>query len=196
VPVAIHPREIAGRWSRGVALDVHVVSSIYLGVDSYGHNQYDTKRSEMGELLYRLKYRADREAVAPIVETVAEYLKERLSYFDVIVPVPASTPRSLPPVLTVAKAFGNAIGVPVIECVRTTRATPQLKNIYDPAERKKLMDGLYAIDATHTKGKKILLFDDLYRSGTTMNAIAEELYTSGNATDVVVLTLTYTGSNR
>ncbi len=36
----------------------------------------------------------------------------------------------------------------------------------------KLVDGLYAVDPAHTAGKNILLFDDLFRSGTTMNAIS------------------------
>jgi competence protein ComFC len=97
VAVEIHPREITVRWRQGVALDMQTVSSTYLGVNSYGHDQHDSKRSEMGELLYRLKYKGDREAITPIVETVAEYLKERLSFFDPIVPVPASVTRSLPP---------------------------------------------------------------------------------------------------
>lgn len=194
--VEIHPREITGRWRQGVALDMQTVSSTYLGVNSYGHDQYDSKRSEMGELLYRLKYKGDREAITPLVETVAEYLKERLSFFDLIVPVPASVTRSLPPVLTVARALGSAVSVPVIECVGTTRPTAQLKNVSDPEERKRLMEGLYAVDGTHTQGKKVLLFDDLYRSGTTMNAITEALYTSGGAADVVALTLTCTRSNR
>jgi competence protein ComFC len=99
-------------------------------------------------------------------------------------------------VLTVARAVGSAISIPVIACVTTTRPTAQLKNVDDPEERKKLMEGLHAVDATHTQGKKVLLFDDLYRSGTTMSAIAETLYASGGAADVLALTLTYARSNR
>lgn len=196
MPVEIHPREITGRWRKGYALDMQTVSSTYIGVDSYGHDRYDSKRSEMGELLYRLKYRADAGAVPPIAETVAEFLKNNVSFFDLIIPVPESATRSLPPVLTVARAVGSAISIPVIACVTTTRPTAQLKNVDDPEERKKLMEGLHAVDATHTQGKKVLLFDDLYRSGTTMSAIAETLYASGGAADVLALTLTYARSNR
>jgi predicted amidophosphoribosyltransferase len=49
----------------------------------------------MGELLYRLKYRADAGAVPPIAETVAEFLKNNVSFFDLIIPVPESATRSL-----------------------------------------------------------------------------------------------------
>src|SRR3954468_2065028 len=37
-----------------------------------------------------------------------------------------------------------------------------------PEERRKALDGLYAVDVSKTAGKKILLFDDLFRSGATM----------------------------
>lgn len=41
---------------------------------------------------------------------------------------------------------------------------------------------------------KILLFDDLYRSGATMNAITEVLYDEGYADDIYALTITRTRS--
>jgi competence protein ComFC len=196
VTIDIDPRKITGRWRKGFALDVQTLSSTYLGQNAFGHDQYDTKRSGIGELLYRLKYRGDAGAVSPIVDTVVKFLTKRPPSFDLIIPVPASATRSLPPVMTVAKAVGSAINIPVIECVTTTRPSAQLKDVSDPEERKKLMNGLYAVDATHTQGKRILLFDDLYRSGTTMNAITEILYASGGAADVLALTLTCTRSNR
>jgi competence protein ComFC len=45
------------------------------------------------------------------------------------------------------------------------------------------------------KGKCLLLFDDLFRSGATMNAITQSLYEHG-AADVFALTITQTRSNR
>jgi competence protein ComFC len=45
-------------------------------------------------------------------------------------------------------------------------------------------------------GQGILLFDDLYRSGATMDAITAELYESGKAMDVFALTITRTRSNQ
>ena len=55
--VAIHPRRIVGNWRSGIALDVHTVRSTHLGVNEFGHDVFDTERSELGELLHRLKYR-------------------------------------------------------------------------------------------------------------------------------------------
>ncbi len=36
---------------------MHTISSTFLGYNEYGHAQYDTTRSTLGELLYQLKYR-------------------------------------------------------------------------------------------------------------------------------------------
>lgn len=54
--VNINPKKLAGRWRAGYALDHHTTSSVYLGDDELGHPAFDTKRSEIGELLYQLKY--------------------------------------------------------------------------------------------------------------------------------------------
>ena len=75
-----------------------------------------------------------------------------------------------------------------------TRNVPQLKNISDLDERAKLLEGLHAVDKSVTRDKSVLLFDDLYRSGATMNAITTELYETGEATDVFALTITRTRS--
>jgi competence protein ComFC len=128
----INPQKIVGKWQSGIALDVHTLSSTYLGVNEQGHEVYDTKRSELGELLYRLKYKSDTAAANDIVTTAAEYLKPHLSKFDVIVPVPPSGIRPVQPVITLAKGIGKALGVPVVECVGLTRSATQLKGVIDP----------------------------------------------------------------
>lgn len=46
-----------------------------------------------------------------------------------------------------------------------------------------------------TARKRVLLFDDLYRSGSTLNAITDVLLQAGQATSVSVLTLTRTRSH-
>ena len=49
--------ELKGNWKKGFACDVHTLSSTYLGVNAWGHDKYENTRSEMGELLYKLKYK-------------------------------------------------------------------------------------------------------------------------------------------
>jgi competence protein ComFC len=68
--------------------------------------------------------------------------------------------------------------------------------VTDPEKRKELVDGLYAVDHVYTASKNILLFDDLFRSGTTMNAITDVLMQQGKSKSVCALTITKTRSNQ
>ena len=194
--VAIHPQKIDGKWHSGIALDFHTTSSTPIGHNEYGHMQFDTVRPEIAELLYQLKYKGNQAAAQGIVATAAAYLQPHRTRFDLIIPVPPSTARPVQPVLVMANGIGAAVQLPVIQCVTPTRATTQLKGVTDPNERKELLVGLYAVDARYTSGKNVLLFDDLFRSGSTMNAITDVLLQQGRAASVCVFTVTRTRSNQ
>lgn len=116
--------------------------------------------------------------------------------FDLIIPVPPSGKRPLQPVIVLARGIGKKLGLPVVECVTTTRPATQLKGVKDSEKRKELLDGLYAVDRTYTQGKSILLFDDLYRSGATMNAVTDLLVSQGEAEVVRILAITKTRNTR
>ena len=190
------PHEIFGKWNRGYALDVHTLSSIPAGEDEFGHPQFDTTRSEIGELLYRLKYRSDTSAVNEIVDAVQHLLTQWRPGVEILVPTPASSPRAIPPVLVLAKAISIRMGIPLVDCVKKTRETQSLKNVDDPAERRKMLDGLYDLEPSLTRGKRVMVFDDLFRSGATMNAITSLLLGKGMAKAVSALAITKTRSNR
>jgi competence protein ComFC len=192
----INPQKIEGNWKKGIALDVHTVSSTYTGVNEFGHDTFENQYSELGDLLHRLKYKHDLSVVEEIVASVVEFLKQYPKAVDIIVPVPPSAKRANQPVITVAKGISIALGLPLAECVTPTRETTALKGVTDPAKRKELVSGLYAVDSSKTTGRNILLFDDLYRSGTTLNEITDILLKDGKAASVRVLTLTRTRSNR
>jgi predicted amidophosphoribosyltransferase len=194
--IEINPQKIRGRWSSGHSLDFHTISSTPTGENAYGHMQFDTVRPPVAELLYRLKYRGDKSVVAEISTAAAAFLRHQGRRIDLIVPVPPSAVRSVQPVILLAQAIGTTLEVPVAFCVTTTRATGQLKNITDPAERAEALVGLYAVDASQTRGKAILLFDDLFRSGSTLNAITSLLLGDGTAAQVDVLTVTRTRRNQ
>lgn len=196
--VEIHPRKIRGKWAEGYALDLHTTSSEFLGYDGYGHPQFETVRSELGELLYKLKYRADPSAVDLIAETAAEFLKEKWRIdVDLIVPVPPSdTSRKRQPVLEVATAISERIGIELcLDGVVKVKQTPQLKNVFDFKERIAALEGAFTVEKAKIQGKRVLLFDDLFRSGATMNTITECLMTDGGADVVYALTLTRTRSS-
>lgn len=188
-------RKILGKWRDGYALDIHTVSSTFIGYDEFGHPRFETTRSEVGELLYRLKNKADRTVLPRIVDAVQVLLKEWAPQVDALVPVPPSARRSVQPVTVLAQEISGRIGIPLIDCVSRIRDVPQLKNVYDLDERARLLEGLHKIDQSVT-GKRVLLFDDLYRSGATMNAITADLYEIGKVADVYALAITRTRSNQ
>lgn len=199
--VNINPKKIVGRWRAGYTLDFHTTSSVYLGVDEFGHDQFDTKRSEVGDLLYQLKYKSDASTVAAIVDAAVGFVDRWKRggglVVDVLVPVPPSRQRPTQPVLLVAEALAQRLGVPcAANAVTKVRDVPELKNVYDFNERDRLLAGAHQIDKAQVDGRKVLLFDDLYRSGATMNAIASALYDSGAAADVFALTITKSRSNQ
>ena len=151
-------------------------------------------RSPLGELLYRLKNRGDESVVPEIVDTAATFLNGWGVRLDALVPVPPSnTTRKRQPVIAVAKALSDVLGVPVCEsCVTKIKSTAQLKDVFDFAKRTEILAGAFTVDLAKTTGKRLLLFDDLYRSGATVNTITTLLLTTGGAGAVYLLTLTQT----
>ena len=191
------PMKIPGRWHEGYALDYHTLSSVYIGDNEYGHPEFDTKRSEVGELLYWLKNRTDRAVVPEIVEAAATFLGSWNPGVEAIVPVPASRARAFQPVMLLGEALAKQLGLPfAIDWVRKTREISELKNVYDYGERIRLLAGAHEVDKAKVDGRRVLLFDDLYRSGATLNAITEGLYDQGGAGEVFALTITRTRTNR
>ena len=190
------PRQILGGWRQGFALDLHTIRSVPVGYNEFGHLQFDTTRSEIGELLFKLKNRSDTSTIAEIVDTAGRFFDHWRPPVEFIVPVPPSSMRSVQPVMLIASALGQRIGLPVVECVAKAKSIPQLKNIFDLDERLKALEGAHSIDIEATKNKSVLLFDDLYRSGATMNAITTMLYEQGKAANVFALTITRTRSHQ
>lgn len=67
----------------------------------------------------------------------------------------------------------------------------ELKSIEDDEKRREILRNNFEVDLRYAN-KKILLFDDLYRSGDTLNEITETLYSQGRVNNVYVATLTKT----
>ncbi|MCY2952948.1 MAG: ComF family protein [Planctomycetota bacterium] len=192
-----NPAEVQGAWRRGWTLDVHTTSSTFLGYDQNGREQYDTKRSPLGELVYQLKYRGQQTA-AQVAAVMADFFDNEpntLARIDVIVPMPPSTVRAVQPVAQIAEELGKRLGKPLVpDAIRKIRETPELKNIRDLEERRELLDLAFEVDRSTVNGKGILLIDDLYRSGATANAVTVAL-TGAGASRVYFLAATRTRSN-
>lgn len=189
--------KIPGRWREGYALDYHTVSSTYLGDDEFGNPQFDTKRTELGELLFRLKNRSDVSTIPEIVDAAVSFIQSWNPAIDLVVTVPASRTRKVQPVFLLGGSLTRRLNIPFEPTsVKRVRNVRELKDVYDFDERLRLLAGAFTVDATKVRGRRVLLLDDLYRSGATMNEITALLYDQGGAADVFALTITRTRSNR
>ncbi len=198
----INPTWIPGRWRIGVSLDVHTVSSDFIGYDDRGQPLFDTQRSVMGELLYRLKYATDFRAIEDIADTTASYVRQLSTppfgfVPTLIIPTPPSRQRPRQPLFELATAIGQRLGVPVaLDAVRRTKTLPELKEISDYTARLDLLRDAHHVNPAITTGANVLLLDDLFRSGASMNAVASSLFDIGGVRDLCALAITRTRSNK
>ncbi|MDD3926910.1 MAG: ComF family protein [bacterium] len=188
--------ELKGNWKKGFAYDVHTLDSVYLGVDEHGHDRWKNTRSEMGQLVYDLKYDRDKSAVAKIVDLLEKY--KGIETMDAIVPVPATRWRPIQPVIEIARELGRRTNVLVLENLLVKKTDgPELKNIDDPDERQRHLKDIITISEDYNiSGQSVLLVDDLYRSGDTLSVATELLYNIAKVKAVFVLTMTKTRSKR
>lgn len=157
---------------------------------------FETQRPELGERLYQLKYRGDRSAVAPIAQAAAGFVQGWSPGIDVIVPAPPSRFRAVQPLFEIAAALGELLGFPVdAASVKKARETPELKDLYEYGKRLEALAGAHAIDGDSLRGRRLLLLDDLYRSGATLNALTRLVRAEAGASAVFALALTRTRSS-
>ena len=109
--IKINEQKLIGNWRMGWALDLHTISSKLLS-----NGTFDTQRTEIGELLYQLKYNFDKSKIEPIASIAASFLKTRLvfPYLKAIIPVPPSKlDRPFQPVQELAIKIGEKVNLPV-----------------------------------------------------------------------------------
>ena len=196
----INPKVIRGNWTNGWALDVHTSGSIYIGIDEWGHKKFDTTYTEIGEALNKLKYGNDRTQVDPIAKIVTEFIRTKRELDDIraILAVPPSdTKRRFQPVPALVTAIGAKLHLQVpTNYIIKTKNTKPLKDMDDNQKRHEELKDAFKIADERYKGCHVLLFDDLFRSGETLNAISAVLISQGEVNKVSVLTATMTRAKR
>lgn len=201
----VNPVMIHGSWDVGFCLDYHTISSVYVDVD-----QFETSRTELGEALYRFKYRRQRKYLVPLAETVANFIQEEIlpleGQIGFLLSVPPTQFRFFQPLKRLARKVSKLCGIPFRgNAIVRTRELKPLKYIDDPEKRKKMLEGAFDfycgfLDTLRGRnpfrGEKVILLDDLYRSGSTLNEVCKPLRVKGEVSKIIALTVTKTRRKR
>jgi len=153
-------------------------------------------RGIIARALHRFKYHKDFTLSEPLGRFWKEMDLEDLS-FDAIVPVPLHLSRlrerGFNQALLMGKTFGRGLGKEILpRAIKRIRDTlPQVH--LNPKEREKNVRGAFAVrDQAAVRDRRILLVDDVYTTGATVNECAKILKKAG-AREVSVLTLARVG---
>ena len=109
---------------------------------------------------------------------------------DAILPVPPSIQRPNDPVCEFAIALGERLGLSVETILIKTRQTAPQKEMRTLAQKHANVTGAFAVHGI-VRGRHLLVVDDLFDSGATLEEITRLLLRLG-AASVSVLTLTRT----
>jgi len=176
-----HPRPLTGSWQAGFALDFH---SSYKGAD--------WNRSAIGDLVYRLKYQSDSSTLPALIEHARKLFAAHpeMDQFDIILPVPSSTPREFSPVHEFCKSLSRAVNKPAQASLTKTRQTKLQKEMHTLPQKRDNVAGAFALNSDIT-GQCVLIVDDLFDSGATLEEITK-LLLKCKASRVNALTFTKT----
>jgi len=144
------------------------------------------------------KYNNDKSVSDDIVSATSRFINSRNWRIDLIIPVPPSRKRrGVQPVLSLAKGIGKVLAIDICaDAVVKVKDTPELKDVFDFEKRLAILKDAFEIRNPAIAGRRVMLFDDLYRSGATLNAVSGLLRREGKVKNVYALTLTMTRSIR
>jgi len=154
------------------------------------------KRTEIGEMVYEFKYQFEKELCFPLANMVSEIVQSNaiLHSAEFILTVPPSfTSRPFDPISVLAEEIAKKIYISYQkEILERTKITRLQKHLFIQKDKIENVKGAFKVKNPElVKGKKILLIDDIYDSGATLNEISRILKMAG-ASKVFVLTLTQT----
>lgn len=177
---------ISNKFYRGYCLDFFTTNKY----KKYNVNS-NSQHTEIGELLYRYKYKCDESVFNKLIDLINGKLYAFLKEVDVICPIPPSdTNRKYQPVYEISREIGKRQEIPVdTKYILKTRQTPALKSIDENNQRYEILKNAFKVKDQKYKNKTMLLIDDFYRSGETLNAVAKIISEKGDVKNVFALVI-------
>lgn len=139
------------------------------------------------KLIYGLKYKRARSALPAIVSLLRRSnVSSRLPPADVIIPVPLHREkkhlRGFNQTELIAAEFAKDLGLPVSvgNLVRKKKTKPQAK-LEGEERSKNLRDAFRIVHGEEFLGKRVILVDDVFTTGSTMREAAQVLREAGTS---------------
>lgn len=187
-------RQLQGPWNAGWALNKHMLRSTYLGDDEYGHARFESVRTDVGEATYQLKYRQDWGQAQHLARALLDHVVPKFAEIGFIVPMPASTARARQPVTEVAQALGALSGISVFPgLLRKASNGKSLKDLQTKEEKIEAIGDSFTVHDTiqGTGPWNVLVVDDLFHTGASMEAACAALRKYPKVRSVYVAALTW-----
>ena len=186
-------KTLYGSWKAGFALDKHTEWSKPLGENSAGRMQFDTKRTEVGEALYLLKYKHDWSQLYPLAQCLADNIKLRFPDIHFVLPMPATTRRPRQPVTEIVRIVSEIIRRPHFDhlLLKESGGTP-LKNLTGKQEKLNAIGNTFSVfDEIKNNGNwNVVVIDDIYHTGASLESACQVLRGYSKVNQIYVATLT------
>ena len=190
--VGVNPIELIGPWDEGYALDIHTVSSTYIGDNVYGHPEFITEYSEMGQLLHLFKYKNKQSILSDIIKLAKPFIESWSAIREVsfVLPVPSSKIRIYQPAQEIASEIASFIHVGYSDEILQKVSSIESKDL-SPNDKQQVYGSIIKT-AKATQEHNMLLVDDLYKSGATLVECVRVLREDPKINKIFVLTMTKT----
>jgi ComF family protein len=143
------------------------------------------------KLIHLFKY----NGMTPLSGRLSRYLESALPIddrYDAIVPVPLHWQRrwrrGFNQSELLAKELSGRRGVPVLNALRRVRPTANQSGLTSAARRRNIAGAFQTKHGADLRGRRVLLIDDVFTTGSTASACAAALKRAG-AASVSLLTL-------
>lgn len=161
------------------------------------HRSYTLYDGKIKDALMGLKYKRQVYQGVFLGKKLAQLIRSdvELQNFDFVVPVPAHYRRQLKRGYNQSEILANqmcrALDVQKsVKMIKRTRSTKKLKNL-GRESRKMMLKSVFLVKSEwkeRVKGKTVMLVDDIYTTGATLNACSQVLYEAG-ADKIVCVTV-------
>jgi predicted amidophosphoribosyltransferase len=175
---------LKGSWYYGEAIDYHFKEQ----KDNLTPESI-RQRTNIAIALNDLRYKEEYSAIYRIIQEIDKH-KKMIEDVDAIVSVPPTNLlRKLQHVELIAENMSLSYKKPLIKNAIRNIGTVEIKKI-EPCKRRKIQAEKLIICNSFSKLNRILLFDDVFDTGSTLETITQKIIQANPHLHIMVFTLT------